>query len=131
MANEELTQRGYLATGTLRGDPFGLLEELNIGATSIAELKSAGLDFILGTSVSFPFTEYNAPKKALLGKPDRVIIDRRKGSPVPIAVAEHKRPTKLTTAKDIKRASEQGLFHAAVLGLRIAVVTNAEKCLYV
>ena len=131
MANEELTQRGYLASGAIRGGHFGVFEELNIGATSIAELKSVGLDFEPATSVSYPFSEYKAPKKTVLGKPDRVIIDRRKGTPVPVAIAEHKRPTKLRNEKDLKRASEQGLFQAAAMGVRIAIVTNAETYSYI
>jgi type I restriction enzyme M protein len=43
MANEELVQRGYLATGKLKGDPFGDFEELNIGATTIKELGSGSI----------------------------------------------------------------------------------------
>jgi hypothetical protein len=34
MANEELHQRGYLASGKLKGSKFGLFEEFNIGGTT-------------------------------------------------------------------------------------------------
>ena len=75
MANEELTQRNYLALGQLRGDAFGLFEELNIGATSVSELKSSGLDFAIAPSVTFPFAEYKCPKTLGACKPDRVLVD--------------------------------------------------------
>lgn len=127
MANEELTQRSYLATGKLRGDTYGPFEEFNIGATSIAELRSAGLDFTPPTSVNFPFRLYKAPKSLPNGKPDRVMVDRRKGTPVPVAVAEHKKGTKLRTDKEFLYACEQGLCHAATLGVRVAVATDGAK----
>jgi hypothetical protein len=44
MSNEELNQRNYLATGKLKGEKFGDFEELNIGATSVKELKAVGVD---------------------------------------------------------------------------------------
>jgi len=131
MANEELIQRNYLSGGLLKGDTFGLLEELNIGSTTIAELRSAGLDFSIAPSVSYPFKQYKPPKTMGLSKPDRVVIDRRKGSPIPVAVAEHKRPAKLRTEKEFQRACEQGLLHAAVMGVRIAVATDGRQYRYV
>lgn len=131
MANEELVQRKYLATGALRGDPFGFFEELNLGATSVAELKTAGLDFAVAPSVIYAFAEYKRPKGLASCKPDRVLLDRRKGSPVPVAIAEHKGPTKMRTAKEFKRACEQSLFAAAVMGVRVAVATDGTKHHYV
>ena len=127
MANEELTKRGYLASGQLRGSTFGAFEELDIGDTSIAELRSAGLDFTPATSINFPFQAYKAPKSLIRGKPDRLVLDRRKGTPVPVAVAEHKRDTKLRTDKEFLSACEQGLCHAATLGVKVAVATNGTK----
>jgi type I restriction enzyme M protein len=131
VANEELVQRRYLASGALRGDRFGLFEELNIGGSSIAELKTAGLDFTLAPSVAYPFREYKAPKSCGLAKPDRVILDRRKGAPVPVLVAEHKRANRMRSAKEFTRASEQGLFAASAMGVRIAAVTDGTKYHYV
>lgn len=131
MANEELTQRGYLRDGEIKGDAFGLFEQLNIGATSIAELQSSGLDFTPSSSVSFPFKHYKPPKTHAGCKPDRVLVDRRKGTPMPVAVAEHKRPSKMTSAKDLGRACEQGLYLAAVMGVRIAVATNGADTRYI
>ncbi len=127
MANEELIQRGYLASGKLRGQAFGTFEELNLGSTSIAELRSSGLDCNPATSVNYPFQVYKVPKIPRNAKPDRVFIDRRKGSPVPVAVAEHKKGTKLRSAKEFQGACEQGLFQAATLGLRVAVATDGQK----
>lgn len=131
MANEELIQRGYLASGKLRGQVFGPFEELNIGATSLGELRSAGLDFMPTITVSFPFQVYKAPKQPRSAKPDRVVLDRRKGSPVPVAVAEHKRTAKLRTPKELRGACEQGLFQAAAMGVRVAVATDGKAHRYV
>lgn len=131
MANEELTQRNYLASGHLRGDAFGLFEELNIGATSVAELKSSGLDFAIAPSVTFPFTEYKRPKTLGACKPDRVLVDRRKGTPVPVAIAEHKGPRKMRSSKEFTKACEQGLFAAAVMGVRVALATDGARTHYV
>ena len=108
MANEELTQRNYLASGQLRGDAFGLFEELNIGATSVAELKSSGLDFAIAPAVTFPFTEYKRPKTFSACKPDRVLVDRRKGTPLPVAIAEHKGPRKMCHPKTSPRRASKG-----------------------
>lgn len=131
MANEELIQRGYLASGTLRGAAFGVFEDLDLGATSMAELRSAGGDFTPATAVAYPFRAFKVPKAPRYGKPDRVLLDRRKGTPVPVAVAEHKRPAKLRTDKDFLLACEQGLFNAAVMGVRIAVATDGKAHRYV
>ena len=60
MANEELNQRGYLIGGALKGDPYGVFEQLDIGATTISELVNSGLDCSIATSVAFPFEEYKA-----------------------------------------------------------------------
>jgi hypothetical protein len=94
MANEELTQRNYLVGGQLRGTAFGLFEELNIGATTVAELKTSGLDFAIAASATYPFKEYKAPKTIGACKPDRVLIDRRKGTPEPHRVS--RRPVGLS-----------------------------------
>lgn len=131
MANEELHQRKYLEKGRLRGDKFGQFEELNIGATSIAELKAVGLDVLVPASIPFPFTQYKPLKKPASAKPDRVFLQRESGKPVPIAVAEHKAPLKLRTQKELTRACEQGLFAAAALGAAVAVASDGARWFYV
>jgi hypothetical protein len=55
MANEELMQRGYLPAGKLRGNAFGDFEDLNIGSTSIKELKAVGVEVAMPSAIKFPF----------------------------------------------------------------------------
>jgi type I restriction-modification system DNA methylase subunit len=131
MANEELIQRGYLVGGTLKGDGFGVFEEFNLGATSLAVLLSSGLDFSVLSTVRYPFQEYAPPKQTALCRPDRVLVDRRRGTPVPVAVAEHKGPRKMRTEKELTRACEQGLFAAAAMGVPIALATNGAETRYI
>jgi type I restriction enzyme M protein len=87
MANEELNQRGYLATGKLTGDKFGEFERLNIGATSVRELKTVGVELIIPQKIDFPFKHYKAPKKPEAAKPDRVFFRRTAGKLIAVAVA--------------------------------------------
>ena len=131
MASEELIQRGYLEGGNLKGDAFGVYEQLNIGATTLRDLRSSGLDCAIATSVPYPFRAYKATKKPHLAKPDRVILDRRKGTPVPVAIIEQKPPSKFDTEKKVRVASEQALFYAAALGIRVAAATDGKKVRYI
>ena len=50
---------------------------------------------------------------------------------LPIAIAEHKAPTKLRTADEMLRAAEQGLYVAVALGANIAITTNGQRWFYV
>jgi hypothetical protein len=77
MSNEELNQRNYLSSGKLKGDKFGDFEELNIGGTSIRELKAVGIDIIIPTKIDYPFTLYKALKNPGSAKPDRVFLRRQ------------------------------------------------------
>lgn len=131
MASEELIQRGYIDSGKLKGNAFGVYEELNIGATTLQDLRLSGLDCTIASKVSYPFREYKATKNPHLAKPDRVIIDRRKGTPVSVAIIEQKPPSKFNTEKKVLVASEQALFYAAVLGIRVAVATDGKKAVYI
>lgn len=131
MANEELVQRSYLTSGTLKGDPFGSFECLNIGATSATELRRSGAAFTVPDSVDFPFTVYKPPKNPGNVKPDRAYLKREGGQLVPVATNEDKAPTKLSTDSAILKCAEQGLFAAAVLNAPIAILQNGEKYLYV
>lgn len=131
MSNEELNQRGYLASGKLKGHKFGDFEELNIGATSVRELKSAGVETIIPTTIAFKFTRYKAPQKPGNAKPDRVFLRRQNGKLIPMATAEHKAPTKLRSAQELLKAAEQGLFAAAALGAAVAVTSDGRNWLYI
>jgi type I restriction enzyme M protein len=131
MSNEELNQRGYLSSGKLKGAKFGDFEELNIGATSIRELKAVGVDFIVPTAIDYPFALYRPLKKIGAAKPDRVFLRRQEGKLKAVATAEHKAPTKLRTAKEVQKASEQGLFAAAALGASVAVTSNGVNWIYI
>jgi type I restriction enzyme M protein len=131
MSNEELNQRGYLATGKLIGNKFGDFEELNIGATSIQELRAAGVDVIIPTAVDYPFSLYKAVKNPGLAKPDRVFLRRQDGKLKAVATAEHKAPTKLRSTPELLKAAEQGLFAASSLGASVAVTSNGTNWLYI
>jgi type I restriction-modification system DNA methylase subunit len=130
MANEELLQRGYVATGKLKGGSFGEFEELNIGSTSVAELVSAGLSITVPTTIDFKFKAYKAPKKAAAAKPDRLFLRRSGSSLVPVAVAEYKAPKKRSDAQ-LLVASEQSLYSSIALGVRVAITTNGERWKYI
>jgi type I restriction enzyme M protein len=131
MSNEELNQRGYLATGKLIGNNFGDFEELNIGATSVQELRAAGVDIIIPAAVDYPFSLYKAVKNPGLAKPDRVFLRRQDGKLKAVATAEHKAPTKLRSAPELLKAAEQGLFAASSLGATVAVTSNGTNWLYI
>ncbi len=131
MSNEELNQRGYLASGKLKGSKFGDFEELNIGATSVRELKAVGVDVIVPFSIDFPFSLYKALKNPGAAKPDRVFLSRQDGKLKPVATAEHKAPTKLLSSFELQKAAEQGLFAAATLGAPVAVTSNGQTWLYI
>lgn len=131
MANEQLIQRGYLADGQLRGDPFGSLELLDLGATSVGELISSGLDALIPSSISFPFTEYKSPKAPTAAKPDRVYVRRSADHPTPVAVAEFKAPREFSTERAVLKATEQALHNGLALGVRIAIATDGALFRYV
>jgi type I restriction-modification system DNA methylase subunit len=131
MSNEELNQRKYLASGRIKGDKFGDFEELNIGATSVRELKAAGVDAVIPTVIDYPFTLYKPLKHPGSAKPDRVFLRRQDGKLRPVATAEHKAPTKLRSPADLLRAAEQGLFAAAALGAELAITSNGTNWVYI
>ncbi|RWB94994.1 MULTISPECIES: N-6 DNA methylase [unclassified Mesorhizobium] len=130
MSNEELNQRGYLATGTIKGNKFGDFEDLNIGATSVRELRAVGIDVVIPTSIDFPFTAYKPLKAPGSAKPDRVFLRRQGNKLKPVATGEDKAPTKMRSAAEVLKASEQGLFAAAALGAPVAVTSNGKSWLY-
>lgn len=131
MANEELHQRNYLPQGKLKGERFGDFEQLNIGATTIDELKRAGVEMTIPARVDYPFTYYKAPRKPGSAKPDRVFIQRKDGKLLPVASAEHKSPAKSRSQKDQNKAAEQGLYAAAAMGAPIAVAWREDKPVYI
>lgn len=131
MANEELTQRGYLASGSLRGQKFGDFEELNIGATTVKELVASGVHAVIPTNVNFPFKLFKPPKSPQSAKPDRVFLLRQQHDLVPVAVGENKAPAKLLDQNALLKTAEQGLYYAACLGVRIAIVSNGQRWFYV
>lgn len=131
MANEELHQRGYLSSGKLKGDTFGDYERLNIGGTTIKELKANGVSVTIPGAVKFPFKQYKAPKQPQSAKPDQVILRREGKKLVPVATAENKAPTKLRKPKELESAAEQGLYAAAALGVSVAVTSDGKTARYV
>lgn len=131
MSNEELNQRGYLATGKLKGSKFGEFEDLNIGATSVRELKATGVDVIIPTTIDYPFSAYKALKNPGSAKPDRVFLRRQGATLKPVATGEDKAPTKMRTPAEVLKASEQGLYAAAALGAPLAVTSNGKSWIYI
>lgn len=131
MANEELVQRGYLKGGKLWGEPFGSFYLLNIGATTVRELKRSGAAFTGFEAAQFPFKVYKPPAKPESAKPDRVYFARREGHLVPIAIGENKAPGRMPNDKAVLKACEQALFSGAALGVAIAVTTNEARYFYV
>ncbi len=131
MANEELHQRGYLQTGKLKGSKFGLFEEFNIGATSVRELKASGVAMVIPKTITFPFTTYKAPKSPALCRPDRLFCERDGSTLNPVAVAEHKAPTKLRLGKDQRYAEEQVVFSGAASNARVGIVSDGKSFRYI
>lgn len=131
MANEELIQRNYVQSGHLKGDAYGSLELLDIGATSIGELVSSGLEIIVPGSINFPFKEYQTPRSPLATKPDRVYTRRTGSRTVPVAVAEFKSPREFNSERLVLKAVEQALYNGLALGVRVAIATNGSVFKYI
>jgi len=123
MPNEELTQRGYFTSDGLRGDPFGIYESFNIGATNLAKLVEAGLQASLPSEVSFPFKAYKPPRRVGNAKPDQLVARRSAGGIQPVAVMEHKGPGELSTKKKELAAAEQAIFYGLALDIPVAGFT--------
>jgi hypothetical protein len=101
-----------LSAGHFKGDPFGSFEHLNLGATSLASLVTAGLDLQLPDSHSFSPVEYKAPQKPRSLKPDAVYLQRHEGTPLPVAVGEHKKANEFSgtgASRRLLKAQEQAL----------------------
>ncbi|MBU8551935.1 N-6 DNA methylase [Streptomyces rochei] len=131
LSMEELAQKGYLTPAGVQGKRFGDYEVLDIGATSVARLAKAGLDFTPASSIPFSCERYKAPKNANLCKPDSVYVERVAGRLVPIAVAEWKDKAKLKRDDDILAAAEQAVVGALAMGVRLALTTDGERYRYI
>jgi len=129
--NEELLQRGYYINGKLKGDPFGKFEKFELGATTVGELESVGLIPSIPATVAFPFRAYTPSKKPKLTKPDGLFCSRDSGMLQIVANKENKRPAELRTEIKRAKAFEQGLFAGALVGSRIAIVTDETNFFYV
>lgn len=123
-----------MTTGTLRGDTFGSFEHLNLGATSLAALLSAGIRAQLPEQHSFVATVYKAPKKPAALKPDAVYLRRDDQLAVPVAIGEHKKPgafSGIGADKRLLSAQEQALLSALALSAPIAFTTDGTTTAYV
>ena len=69
--SEELRQKGYLIKGKARGEPVGLYEGFNLGATTLEQLRQYGI---------IPDQSYGRFAKR---KPDGIVVDRRNAIPAP------------------------------------------------
>jgi type I restriction-modification system DNA methylase subunit len=131
MANEELTMRGYLASGELRGEKYGPFELLMIGQTSVETLLQAGVQAMVPASIDYPFKAYKPPKKATSAKPDRVFLRRVGDTLTPVATAENKAPKKFKSAQDLLSADEQAFYSASALGVHVAITSDGAKDRYI
>jgi type I restriction enzyme M protein len=94
--SEELRQRGYInKRGVVRGVPVGLYEGFDIGATTIDQLRRAGL---------VPDRNYG---KHANKKPDVLVVDRRGGEPVVKFVVDFKDKGILDSAEKVRSWSEK------------------------
>lgn len=134
VSNEELQQRGYLSSGSLRGDTFGSFEHLNLSATTLDALVQAGLPITLPLEHLFECTEFSPSKKPGSLKPDAVYIQRRDALPIPVAVMEHKRAGTFAGPQGPRKllaAQEQALLSASALQAPIAIATDGNGEHYV
>ena len=131
MASEQLIQNEHIIDNGLKGEPFGKFEKLKLGATTVEALIKAGLVATVPTSIAFPFAKYTPPKTPKACKPDNVHI-RRVGAVVsPVAIEEYKNASELKSDESVLKASEQGLYSAAALGVKLAVIRNDKKTFYI
>lgn len=131
MANEELLQRKYFIDGKMSGDRFGDFEEFNLGATSVKQLKLAGLKITIPQKIAFPFKVYRAPAKPEMAKPDRVYVMRRGNEIIPVAIAEDKSVKNSSTDKQLQSAAEQALYAASACGVSLAIAPAKKGVRYI
>lgn len=78
MSSEQLIQSGYIDPILgLKGKVFGKFEELSLGATTVAQLASAGSKVEIPNSVHFDFKVYTTPKSPKNCKPDVIFLLRK------------------------------------------------------
>lgn len=130
MPGEELIQRGYIRAGQIKGTRFGSYEELNLGQTTVGELKRAGVIAALPGAIAFPFQYYRPPKKTTSVKPDIIYLNRIRGALSVVACVEMKQPNEFNTEKKRLRASEQALTSAWALNGLVAVASDGSTYLY-
>ncbi|MBO9500979.1 N-6 DNA methylase [Brevundimonas sp. A19_0] len=131
MANEELIQRGYVASGSLKGERFGQFEMLNVGATTVDQLVLAGVEATVPLSVDYPFSAYKPPKRPGNARPDRVYLRRDGDRLRAVATGENKAPKKFKSEADLLRADEQAYFAAAALGVHVAITSDGSSDRYI
>ncbi|MEU7753673.1 N-6 DNA methylase [Micromonospora sp. NPDC049171] len=130
MSKEELNQKGYLSPEGLRGKRFGDFEVFDLGATNVATLAEAGLDFTVAAAIAFPTSKYKPPKKPGLVRPDTVYVHRVADRLIPIAVAEWKDKSRLGSDDDDLKAAEQAVVGALAMGVGIGIVTDGQRYRY-
>jgi type I restriction enzyme M protein len=129
--NEELIQRGYFTNGKIKGDSFGKFEKFDLGSTNLSQLESVGLIPHIPTTIDFPFKSYVPPKNPKLTKPDSLYCSKEVGTLLLVANKENKKPSEFTTEAKRAIAFEQGLFAGALLGSRVAVITDESTFYYI
>lgn len=133
MPNEDLVQRGYIDTdGKLRGRRFGDFEELDLGNTSVKELRAVGVEFVIPDAVQFDFkSSYKVPRKPGSAMPDRVFLRRIGDKLFPVATAENKAVTMHRTNGQLLKAAEQALFAAAEMGVKLTVTSDGGRAKFI
>lgn len=128
--NEEILQRGYVVNGKIKGDPYGKYERFELGGTNVGELQSLGYIRDYPQGVDFPFELYNPPKPKNT-RPDGLFCSWNSGAIQILANKENKKPSELNTEQKRKKAFEQGLYSGALVGSKIAIVTDETQYFYI
>ena len=94
--SEELWQKGYLNDkGRVRGHPVGPYEGFNLGATTLEQLRRAGI---------VPDHSYG---RFATRKPDGLVVDRRGMAPMVKLVVEYKDRGRLDSPAKTREFSEK------------------------
>ncbi len=131
MSSEQIIQNNLMANGSLNGESYGRYEKLKLGATTVGNLLSAGLAANVASTVEFPFKKYKPLKSTLFCKPDNLIVLKVDGKVRPIAIEEYKKPSEIKSADGLLKACEQALYAAVALDVKVSVVTDGVRYIYV
>ncbi len=131
MPSEQLIQLEYFANGQVKGSKYGPFERLQLGQTTASALLSAGVLAVIPDHIDFPFSAYKVPKKTSASKADDFYLRRLSDGVEIVAIREMKTPNEFNTEAKRQVAIEQGLYSAAVVGAKVAIISDGNQYLYV